>query len=907
MICLVDRVVKVTLRAQVAEYNQGMLQAAQATRTVGTEAEKLAQQREAFQTLGRGLTIAGAAMVATTALTVRAAAQWESAWAGVTKTVDGTPEQLARVEEGLRGLSKVLPASHDEIAAVAEAAGQLGIRTENVVAFTRTMIDLGETTNLSANDAATALARFTNIMGTSQDDVDRLGSAIVGLGNNYATTESEILEMSMRLAGAGRQIGLTEGDVLGLATALSSVGIEAEAGGSAMSKVMIDIAASVEDGGDRLELFARTAGMSAQDFADKWRKAPSEALAAFVTGLSNAESQGTSTLGVLSELEITEVRMRDALLRSSAAAGEFSQAMADGNEEFEKNNALTLEAEKRYATVESKIAIAGNAINDMAISFGEVLLPVVGTAADAVSGFAGFLGDLPGPVQGVITVLGGAAGVVALVGGAALLAVPQIGAFKTALDTMNWSMKGLATAGGIVGVTLTALVTIIGAVSAAHAQAKQRAEQYAGALSQGEEAARQFIAEQLAMEDSFLWMSRGSAVDNAKKLGISIEDVTDAVTGSADEFERFKENVQAAYEERGSGVEFGIAAQQLREKVEQLRNAQEDSAEAAKDTAEANDALANSLGVAEDATSDFEQQVTDAETALDDMNRALEDVGGTALGMGDAIDRAQSAINALTKAAKEDGVAIDGTNDASIRFRSSLRDVETSSRDAAQAMLDNGESVEDAKKKYQDGRQAIIDMLIARGLDADEARAWADTNMGAAADAERAIEDYADALNNVPKRVTTGLDLTGVSEAEARLRGFINSWNGRRISIGVDTYGGTTYQFTPGGPVANADGNIHSYASGGFGAGIYSGGPPLYKFAEPETGWEAFISGKPSERDRNVGIWQEAGRRLGAGGPVAGESKVINLTQHITVPAGIDTEAVAEAVGRRQAFELRGA
>src|SRR3546814_684213 len=215
-----------------------MAEAADKTRKTGSEVEKLAQKKEAFETLGRAALGLGAVMTAASALSVKAAMDWESAWAGVTKTVEGTPSQLAEVEQGLRDLTSVLPASHEEIAAVAEAAGQLGIQTENVVAFTRTMIDLGETTNLSANDAATSLARFMNIMGTSQDQVSNLGSAIVGLGNNYATTESEILEMSLRLAGAGKQIGLTEGDVLGLATALSSVGIEAEAGGSAMSKVI---------------------------------------------------------------------------------------------------------------------------------------------------------------------------------------------------------------------------------------------------------------------------------------------------------------------------------------------------------------------------------------------------------------------------------------------------------------------------------------------------------------------------------------------------------------------------------------------------------------------------------------------------------------------------------------------
>ena len=86
------------------------------------------------------------------------------------------------------------------------------------------MIDMGESTNLSAETAATELARFANIVGMSQDKFSNLGSAIVELGNNYATTESEISAMSLRLAGAGKQIGMSEGDILGFAAALSSVG-----------------------------------------------------------------------------------------------------------------------------------------------------------------------------------------------------------------------------------------------------------------------------------------------------------------------------------------------------------------------------------------------------------------------------------------------------------------------------------------------------------------------------------------------------------------------------------------------------------------------------------------------------------------------------------------------------------
>ena len=228
-----DRTTKVTLVAQVQGYLSGMDQAAKKTRelgdTAGGAAAKAEQQRQSFTLLGGSLMAVGTVALASSVLAARAAMTWETAWAGVTKTVEGTPEEMGKLEESLRGLARELPASHTQIAAVAEAAGQLGIQTGNVAAFTRTMIDLGETTNLSADEAATSLARFMNVMGTSQDQVSNLGSAIVELGNNYATTEAEIVTMAQRLSGAGRQIGLSEGQVLGLATSLSSVGIEAEA------------------------------------------------------------------------------------------------------------------------------------------------------------------------------------------------------------------------------------------------------------------------------------------------------------------------------------------------------------------------------------------------------------------------------------------------------------------------------------------------------------------------------------------------------------------------------------------------------------------------------------------------------------------------------------------------------
>ena len=299
-----DRNVTVRLKAEIGQYKSAMADAAAATGKAagamdqaGTKAQGLAAKQRAhsaeWATLGTAATVAGAAITAGVVGITKSAMSWESAWTGVKKTVDGTPEQLAAVEGGLRGLARELPASHEEIAGVAEAAGQLGVKTGDVVAFTKTMIDMGESTNLSAEEAATGIARFANVMRSTEtwgsSAFSRIGSSLVELGNNFATTEAEISSMSLRLAGAGQQVGMTEGDVLGLAAAMSSVGIEAEAGGTAMSQGIKKIDKAVRDGGDSLDGFAKIAGKSAEEFANQWRDNPSAAMDEFVQGLGLSE------------------------------------------------------------------------------------------------------------------------------------------------------------------------------------------------------------------------------------------------------------------------------------------------------------------------------------------------------------------------------------------------------------------------------------------------------------------------------------------------------------------------------------------------------------------------------------------------------------------------------------------
>ncbi len=341
----------------------------------------------------------GAAAIAVGKVSYDIGTSYETAFAGVRKTVDATDEEFKQISQSIRGMAKEIPASREAISGVAEAAGQLGIKKEHLMSFSRTMIDLGNSTNLSADQAAMSLARLANITQMPQTEFDRLGSTVVALGNNFATTEAEIVSMGMRIAAAGHQIGLTEAQILSMATALSSVGIEAEAGGTAISRVMIDIANSVAIGDEKLRGFAQVAGMTATEFSELFKRDAATAIAAFVEGLGRMKDSGENVFAVLEDLGLSEVRVRNALLSAAGAGDLFREAMELGSRAWEENTALTKEAEERYKTTASKVQVLQNSLSDLGVTLFEALQPSINDNIDSLTKMAKQAGeDLPAAI-----------------------------------------------------------------------------------------------------------------------------------------------------------------------------------------------------------------------------------------------------------------------------------------------------------------------------------------------------------------------------------------------------------------------------------------------------------------------------------------------------------------------------
>lgn len=366
-------------------------------REVGEKFSKVGKEISGFgSALTKGVT---APIVAGAGLAVKAAIDYESAFAGVKKTVDETATvSYQKLSDGIRQMAKELPASAVEIANVAEVAGQLGIKAEDILTFSRTMIDMGESTNLSAEEAATAIAKIANILGLTSDEYGRFGASVVDLGNNFATTEKDIVEMTNRLAAGGKLAGLTAPEILGLATAMSSVGIEAEAGGTAMTQTLTAIGNAVslttKDSADDLALIAKVAGTTSEEFQKAWKEKPAEALQAFIKGLNTAREQGANMDAILMKLGMTGVRQGNMLKSLALSSDKMSAAVERSNQAWKDNTALTNEANKRYETTESQLKMFRNQLTDIAIEFGGPLIKALRSGLDAVKPWLTNLADL---------------------------------------------------------------------------------------------------------------------------------------------------------------------------------------------------------------------------------------------------------------------------------------------------------------------------------------------------------------------------------------------------------------------------------------------------------------------------------------------------------------------------------
>ena len=376
------------LQVQQASANSALGKAGAAFTTLGEKSEAACAKMGAIgstltRTVTAGLTVAGTASVV-------AATKIDTSLTNVKKTVDGTAEDYQKLKDSAIEFSKTNAVSADTILDVESLGAQLGYTLDimsngksEVQEFGEVVSGLDIATNMDAETAGSELAQFFNIMQEGKDKTKNYASAIVDLGNKNATTESSISAMALRIAGAGKQIGLSSADVLGLATALSSLGIEAEMGGTAISTIMSTIDKAVATNDESLKTWAETAGMSADQFAEAWNNNAVDALNSVLTGMQSAVDEGGNMSVMLDDLGISSLRQTDVMKRLAGGGETLAKAIDTANTAWEENTALDNEVANRNDSLAAKFEMLKNRVVAVAEQIGRPLADALLEAVDA--------------------------------------------------------------------------------------------------------------------------------------------------------------------------------------------------------------------------------------------------------------------------------------------------------------------------------------------------------------------------------------------------------------------------------------------------------------------------------------------------------------------------------------------
>ena len=624
----------------------------------------------------------------------QASRDWESAFTGVRKTVDASEEELAALNDSLLEMSTRIPLTTTALAGIAEMAGQLGIKTADIASFTETVAAMAASTNLSAEDAATAMARIANITQTAAQDYGRMGSTIVSLGNHFATTESEIVRMTYRLSAAGTQAGMTLPEIMGLAAAMSSLGMYAESGGSALSKVIKQVQMAVETGSESLKDYAEVAGMTADAFAQLWSEDSATAMQRLIEGIADVERNSASITKTLDDLGVTELRTSDAMGRLANNHELLSDAIATANSAWAENTALMQEAETRYGTTESKLTMAANAAEQFKIAMGDQLNPVLeagaGVFGDLAQGAADFVREHEGTAAVIVTIAT-ALGTLAAAGTAAMV-IAKIGPALVAAFS--------GPAGAVIGLTAALAGAAAGWITYSASQKKGTDElvQATKAITEGEKAFKKY-SESAEKAASSYEESTKAAQESAQTVQAQIdllEQLTSAENASAAQKQLVQEQVaQLNGELEGLNLSYDELSGTLNRSIGDIRAWAEQAARAAIASAELQKIVDQTVAMqnAREASSQLEKDIAEKEAELDAVEARIRQYGG------DEMVNAAAEAALITQAEKDQYTALKNEAEG---YRQKLSELYAEQTTVTFAVLDAQKAIEESTAKYNE-------------------------------------------------------------------------------------------------------------------------------------------------------------------------------------------------------------
>lgn len=903
---MADRNVKVKLSAEVQGYIQSMKDASQATRDTGTEAEKMAQKAQSYELVGKAALLMGAGITTGLGMAVSKFADFDQAMSNVQAATHESAGNMDLLREAALDAGARTVFSATEAANAIEELSKAGVATADILSGGLDgALDLAAAGGLGVADAAgiaaTALKTF-NLEGSDMAHVADLLAAGAGKAMGDVTDLSQALNQSAMVANA---TGLSiEETTAGLA-AFASQGLIGSDAGTSFKSMLQSLTPSSKEAAKTMEEL----GISAYDSQGNF-----VGLAEFAGNLKGALKDLTVEQ---QQAALKTIFGSDAIRAATVLYTEGEEGIRGWEEAVNDSGYAADTAALQLDNLKGDLEALGGAFETALIETGSSANDVMREIVKTVSGMIDAYASLPKEWQGATMLLGTVTAAVATLGGAFMLGVPKFAAYKAALADLppvatrvHTALAGIGKGLAVVAGGLTA-VQVLDRIASAGRDASVGLEQLDKMMRAGGiDGAFDGLSDEADTLNKSLELLLGNSLNsNMERFGSTLNRavaggaLTDQVLETEERFASLGETLSAlvsegkADEAAARFEEIADAAKALGFEADEVSGLMPAYEEALAGVDNANADAAASGDANSDAIAGVGDSAEDAQDQIETLAELIRDFGSAQIDADRAAIDMQEKLRALNDIMVEGAGSLDIYTEAGSNTQSAMLDVAQGATEWAASVLEAGGSQETANGILDSARQSLIDQRIALGENAADAEAWAASRVPTAAQVQEALDRVTGAANSIPGNTNANVS-TNADAASAQIDNFIAKLRSIPSPISVDIRtrdalvlspeGIAEKYFANGGIVAYADGGIQENvramrefaAGGGVDTGIYSGGAPIIKFAEQETGWEAFISGKPSQRDRNRQIWQETGARLGMSGM---EREVVHVPTHVTV------------------------
>jgi len=302
----------------------------------------------------------------------------DSGLIAVQKTTGAAADQLKEISERIQKMALIIPVTTGHLLDLAAVGGQLGQKTtEDLMAFTQTLAMLEVAGDIIGPEMATNLARLQGITGGAIKDIGVLGAVITVLGNEMKTTEAPIVHMAAEIGRGVAIYGASAEQVAALSASMVELAIQAEAGGTIITKAFGAIDNSLRSGGDSMQSLMKITKLSEEQLRIDWAEDSMGVFRKFISGIGELQEAGESAKDIFEQFGLTGARVDKVLPIMAKRIDVLTKAFRLMDAQMQNPTALFEETINASKSFENQMILTGNAVDQIFASIGGVLAPVI--------------------------------------------------------------------------------------------------------------------------------------------------------------------------------------------------------------------------------------------------------------------------------------------------------------------------------------------------------------------------------------------------------------------------------------------------------------------------------------------------------------------------------------------------